>query len=109
MRQEMRERFGHLLPDARVLQDITGHGAAEFRSIQLWPNGPSWDQIPPFAKPEAPGADNFPAEKKPIWDLWLTDYNSRFHEHIFADCPFNTFNKGAPRSSTRGGQKLEFD
>ena len=39
-----------------------------------------------------------------MWDFWMTDYNPQFHAHIVADCPFNTFNKGAPWSSTEEGK-----
>ena len=56
-------------------------------------DGVTWDGIPIFGKPEDPCTDGTLHRKK-VWDFWLTDYNPRWHEHLFGDCPLNSIGTG---------------
>ena len=39
MRLEVQQAFSHILPHARIIEDITGQGSDSFRATQLWSGG----------------------------------------------------------------------
>lgn len=85
MRAEITRVFSHILPNPRIIEDISGEGAHRFRDTPLWTDGVTWNDTPIFGKPEDPCTD-----RTKVWDLWLTDYNPRWHKHLFGDCPLNS-------------------
>ena len=43
-----------------------------------------------------------------VWDLWLTEYNPLWWQHVFEGCPFNhaSTGRGTSSSSTDTGKDL---
>ena len=42
-----------------------------------------------MARPSDPAAYKKSANKSKTWDVWYTEYNPRFGDHVFRDGPFN--------------------
>ena len=89
MRAEIHKHFAHILPEARIIEDISGEGQHTFRNTQLWKDGPTWNEIPVFGKPEDPCT-----EGTKVWDFWPMEYNPQWNTHLFWDCPLNSIGKG---------------
>ena len=50
----------------RDAKDITGQGSDNFRAAPLWKGGPTWDDIPAFAKPDDPATEASQPERKKV-------------------------------------------
>ena len=114
MRVQVQKVFSHVLPNPRIVNDITGDGKDLFHKMPMWEGGPSWLDLPAFAKPLDPGTDDKGVYRNKVWDFWMTDYDPQFHSHIFADCPFNTLQSLMEKARARarlvldrGGQELD--
>ena len=90
MRRHVKELFANMLPEPRIVEDITGkEGAKNLLSTPLWPGGPAWKDLPGNARPDLPTSTDETKNKTRVWDFWLTDYNPAFWQHTFGDCPLN--------------------
>ena len=90
MRKHMEDVFEHCFSEPRIIKDITGEGMLEFLDAELWPHGPSLNELPGIARPDNPKDTPDMQGKKKVWDAWFTDYAPEFWEHLFADCPWTT-------------------
>ena len=91
-RRHVKELSANRLPEPRIIEDVTGKGAAKLLSTPLWrpgiggsPRAPRADL--PTSKGEATG-------KTRVWDFWLTDYPPGFGQHSFGDCPCTVQGEG---------------
>ena len=88
-RKHMRDEvLGHMFTNPRIVEDVTDAGTEKMKRTPLWPGGPSFEDLPGDARPDLPSNDGEHKDRRVVWDLWLTDYNPRFWEHAFGDCPF---------------------
>ena len=91
LRRHMKDAvFGHLLEKPRIIEDVTASGQEELLSTPLWPGGPAWKDLPGNVRPDVPSTVHDPKDRKKVRDLWLMDFNPRFWEHMFGDCPLST-------------------
>ena len=87
------------VPVPRICKDIASkEGKEKFLKTPLWPQGPTWNDLPGMAKPDLPSE-----ETDRVWDAWLTDFNPEFWQHLFGDCPLN---HGKDLCSSQEGKDL---
>ncbi len=82
--------FAHMLPQKKMVRDITGAGTEIWLDTELWVGGPAFRELDGDARPEPPG-NTSRTSKKVVWDFWVTNYNPNFWEYVFGDCEYTRF------------------
>ena len=78
LRRHLNALFANMLPETRIIEDVTGKGADQLLSTPLWPGGPAWTDLPGNARADLPTSKVETTSRTTVWDFWLTDYPPGF-------------------------------
>ena len=73
LRLHIKDLFADMLPEPRVIEDVTGKGAKALRSTPLWPGGPATQAFTGITRVGLPTSAKETRNRAWVWNFWPTD------------------------------------